>query len=198
MLGELTAWRVFLARVSFSSQSTAAFWIRLARRSSSSTLETQTHRHEVSRKPSDIEPRGQRFVCVSSPLHGRPEGLFPLQHLQDELPPFLLQLVRVEALREVNAAELDPNLETGKKHHKPPSALRSAEREHRRSFLIGRHEGAEPDPLRAGPRDAAHLQQPVEALDLSLLRLLGGDLRLFEMDVFVIKCLQEESETGTF
>lgn len=43
-----------------------------------------------------------------------------------------------------------------------------------------------------GPAHGAHLQQLVEMLDVRLLRLLAGDLRLFEMDVLVIKCLQEE------
>lgn len=44
----LTAWSVFLARVSFSSQSRAMFWILLALWSSSSSLNTQRnmmHKH---------------------------------------------------------------------------------------------------------------------------------------------------------
>lgn len=38
----------------------------------------------------------------------------------------------------------------------------------------------------------SHLQQFVEMCNVTFLRLLLGDLRLFEMDVFVVKCLQED------
>lgn len=39
---------------------------------------------------------------------------------------------------------------------------------------------------------SSHLQQFVEVFDVTFLRLLGGDLRLFEMDVLVVKCLMED------
>lgn len=44
--------------------------------------------------------------------------------------------------------------------------------------------------------DGAHLQQLEEVLDVGLLRLLGGELRLLEVDVLVIQCLQEETQAG--
>lgn len=39
---------------------------------------------------------------------------------------------------------------------------------------------------------SSHLQQFVEVFDVTFLRLLGWDLRLFEMDVLVVKCLMED------
>lgn len=43
-----------------------------------------------------------------------------------------------------------------------------------------------------GSSCSSHLQQFVEVFDVTFLRLLGGDLRLFEMDVLVVKCLMED------
>jgi len=40
----------------------------------------------------------------------------------------------------------------------------------------------------------SYLKQLVEVLDVTFLHLLGGDLRLFKMDVLVVKCLGEEEE----
>lgn len=40
----------------------------------------------------------------------------------------------------------------------------------------------------------AHLQQFVEVLNVTFLNLLCRDLRLFEMDVLVVKCLKEERD----
>lgn len=40
----------------------------------------------------------------------------------------------------------------------------------------------------------SHLQQLVEVLHAALLLLLGGNLRLLEMNVLVVKCLQEEEK----
>lgn len=37
----------------------------------------------------------------------------------------------------------------------------------------------------------SHLQQLVEVFDVTFLHLLLRDLRLFEMDVLVVKCLEE-------
>lgn len=44
------------------------------------------------------------------------------------------------------------------------------------------------------PSLSSHLQQFVEVLDVTLLQLLRRDLRLFEMDVFVVKCLREDKD----
>lgn len=46
------------------------------------------------------------------PVHGRSENLLPLQHLQDEFAPLLLQVVGVEARRKLYAAKLHPHLVT--------------------------------------------------------------------------------------
>lgn len=46
------------------------------------------------------------------------------------------------------------------------------------------------------PPLGSYLQQFVEVFDVTFLHLLGRDLRLFEMDVLVVKCL-EEAETQT-
>lgn len=50
-------------------------------------------------------------VCVCTPLHSRPESLLPVQHLQDEFAPILLEVVRMEALRELDATKLYPHLD---------------------------------------------------------------------------------------
>lgn len=42
----------------------------------------------------------------------------------------------------------------------------------------------------------SYLQEFVEVFDVTFLRLLGGNLRLFEMDVLVVKCLEEEQEAS--
>lgn len=46
------------------------------------------------------------------------------------------------------------------------------------------------------PSVHSYLQQFVEVFDMTFLDLLRGDLRLFEMDVFVVKCLEEERDTS--
>lgn len=41
---------------------------------------------------------------------------------------------------------------------------------------------------------SSHLQQFVEVFDVTFLNLLRRDLRLFKMDVFVVKCLEEDKD----
>lgn len=43
----------------------------------------------------------------------------------------------------------------------------------------------------------SYLQQFVKMFDVTFLDLLRGDLRLFEMDVLVVKCLKDE-EDGSY
>ncbi len=44
------------------------------------------------------------------------------------------------------------------------------------------------------PSVHSYLQQFVEVFSVTFLQLLSGDLRLFEMDVLVVKCLPEEED----
>lgn len=46
------------------------------------------------------------------PVHSWPQSLLPLQHLQDELPPLLFQVIGVKALRKLNTTKFYPHLET--------------------------------------------------------------------------------------
>lgn len=41
-----------------------------------------------------------------------------------------------------------------------------------------------------------YLQQFVEVCDMTFLDLLHRDLRLFEMDILIVKCLKEERDRG--
>lgn len=44
------------------------------------------------------------------------------------------------------------------------------------------------------PLFISHLQQFVEVFDVTFLDLLRRDLRFFEMDVLIVKCLREEKQ----
>lgn len=64
---------------------------------------------------------------------------------------------------------------------------------HSTQFLNGKLAALSHTPLTSSisvHRALSHLQQFVEVRNVTFLRLLLGDLRLFEMDVFVVKCLQ--------
>lgn len=52
----------------------------------------------------------ERPPPARSPLHLRPQGLLPLEHGDDELPPLLLHVVGVVTLKQFDASELDPDL----------------------------------------------------------------------------------------
>lgn len=42
----------------------------------------------------------------------------------------------------------------------------------------------------------AHLQQFVEVFNMTFLHFFCGNLCLFEMDVFIVKCLREDKGYG--
>ncbi len=66
------------------------------------------HTHILSLRNSDGE-----IVCVNHliiPVHFRPQALLSLQHGHDQLAPFLLHVIRMVPLRELDAPELNPHL----------------------------------------------------------------------------------------
>lgn len=57
--------------------------------------------------------------------------------------------------------------------------------------LTNLHPGATTHAAHGVHGAVSHLQQFVEVFDVTFLHLLLWDLRLFEMDVLVVKCLEE-------
>lgn len=79
------------------------------------------------------------WVCV--PVNSRPKSLFPLQHLQDEFAPLLLQVIGMEALRKLNTTKFYPHLHrhkhiTAASHHASAQAHKGLFHWSRRTILM--------------------------------------------------------------